>query len=231
MTIVLSNNGRNGIGGGLGGIVGGKRYARPSTVAYPTDQAARFQFEVADFLGDDEGGSDLTNNNTVTNPDDATRGRVAEFDGINQFLSGSYTGNSTGAASWTLWVNSDVIAGDVVLGNSASGNTLIDIDSTTVIGIRTISSGFMSFTVPTMSTGTWDFLAITRDGSDDFRVFLNAVESSTGALNGTGALALDFIGKRTGGSEFNGKLDDVQYFNDQLSAAEILKIYNTDLLP
>ena len=91
------------------------------------------------------------------------------------------------------------------------------LNSTTIqfyYGVRGTSSVTHDFTVPTMAIDTWYHLAITRDSSNDIRVFLGGTASSSGAWND--AVNLDgtlpfYIGSFYAGSvlnPFNGFIDE-----------------------
>ena len=195
-------------------------------IDYPLTVQARYKFASTDFLGDSSGGTDLTNNNAVTNPDDATRGYVAAFDGVDQYFSGAYTGNSTGAASWSMWINANA-NNQVILGGSST-DFIYRTNSTTIL-LRAQGVINNNFTVPNMNFDTWFHLVITRDSSDNFRLYLNGTESSTGAINETSELTLYNIGGRDSQDYWDGEIDDVQYYTSTLTQSQITAIYNKDL--
>ena len=194
-------------------------------IDYPLTVQARYKFASTDFLGDSSGGADLTNNNDVTNPDDATRGYVAAFDGVDQYFSGAYTGNSTGAASWSMWFNTNISASRVLLGG-ATNNFIREQDSTQIdLGI---DGTLLNYTV-SITLQSWHLLIVTRDSLNNWRVYLDGVESSTGAQSSSNSLTVYNIGRRDSSNYWDGEIDDVQYYTSALTQSQITAIYNKDL--
>jgi len=99
--------------------------------------------------------------------------------------------------------------------------------------------GFIEYDVPSVTAGSWFHVAqLVPDGAtnmEDARVFLNGVEVPVDVADSTGS----GVSMNTGTSDFsigalvasgsanwNGLLDDVGYFDDDLTDAEILAIVN-----
>lgn len=170
-----------------------------------------------------EGGADLVNTAVISG---FNRAQVGLFNGTSAFFGSAYTGNSTGAATWAGWFNKNDVTQEMIFGNSGSAIPFIVFTNSTSLQVRTTENVTRSFTVPTMFINRWYFLVVTRDSSNNFRVFLNTVESTTGAINDTGTLAMDLIGRRSSGPEFwNGELDDLIYYDFDLSQAQITALF------
>lgn len=71
-------------------------------------------------------------------------------------------------------------------GGTGVAATQWSIDHQTATIIRVFVGGSRSFTIPSMSIGTWYHIAITRSGNN-LRLFVNGTESTTGAIDVTGA--------------------------------------------
>jgi hypothetical protein len=123
------------------------------------------------------------------------------------------TGN---AFSVACWFNADALTDRVILGRAGNANRFVDVRSSTQIRVYT-SAGAIDFTVPTMSTGTWYHLLVTRDTGNSVKVYLNGTQSSSGAINGGGSFTFDSIGRRAT-VYWDGKLADVRVYNSEESA-------------
>ena len=124
------------------------------------------------------------------------------------------------AGPWTasLWVNLDGVTSNFVAGRVASSYRYLRILNSTTIVVATSYSD-KSFTVPTMSTGTWYHVFIVKDASNNVHLYLNGTESSSGGLaDYTGQWTLDAIGRR-GTYYFNGRITQVRLWNSDESAS------------
>ena len=92
------------------------------------------------------------------------------------------------------------------------------------------SSGFVDFTIPTVSASTWYHMAIVHNGTSALAYF-NGSPSSSNPLTVTAptanyGTALKVGAYYTGSSVFGGLLDEVSVFDSALSASNITSIYN-----
>lgn len=147
-------------------------------------------------------------------------GSSVDLDGTDDYVSvgtADFFDFTTGTAfSVACWFNADSLSGPIV-GRAANANRYIDILSSTQIRVYT-SAGAIDFTVPTMSTGTWYHLLVTRDTGNSVKVYLNGTQSSTGAQNGGGSFTFDSIGRRNT-TYCNCKIAGVRVYNSDESAA------------
>lgn len=121
------------------------------------------------------------------------------------------------AFSVSAWVNLDALTAEVLVGRAGSATRYVRVDTSTSIRVY-IGGATADYTVPTMSTGTWYHLLITRAAtSNSTRVFLNGTESSTGAQTQSGAMDLDAIG-RTSLAFGDGRISQVRIYNSDESA-------------
>ena len=87
----------------------------------------------------------------------------------------------------------------------------------------------------TISTSTWYFAVGTYDGLESTtKIYVNGVLDNQSAFNNIGSNTIDstwplIIGsadKESDTQEFNGKIGPCMIYNRELSAAEILTLYN-----
>ncbi len=111
-------------------------------------------------------------------------------------------------------------AGGPILGRDANDFTFIYKTNDTTITVSIGNSGFVSFTVPSLGTGRWNHVLVTRAATTNAtRVFVNGVESSSGAQtvsNGSNT-AFVRIGRRNT-LFLDGKVAQVKLFNSDESA-------------
>lgn len=150
------------------------------------------------------------------------------YDGTND-LTAMTNGVSllAGTSSISCWFKADAFGG-VTVGQLANANAYIRVLNSTTIRVQTnITGTFKDYTVPTMSTGTWYNLIVTRGASNLTHVFLNGTESSSGGQAQTDPLTIDQIGAYWDGLNglmFDGKISDVRFYNSVLSAPDIAAI-------
>lgn len=149
-------------------------------------------------------------------------GASAVFDGSGDYLISN--GPNLGAGEWSIemWARFDSVGGVRVLyddresANTASGTILLYTNGTTLYfnsqQVNKISGG-------TLATNTWYHIAVTRDSSNDVRMFLDGTEIGT-SYNDTSTFAqLDgdaFFGmnhQSPNNHYFDGYLDEVRFSN------------------
>jgi len=139
--------------------------------------------------------------------------------------------NYGGAIS--LWVKPNDLDG-ILLGNTANANVYIRLTNSTTIGVQSALGTLVNYTVPTMSTGTWYNIIIRFVGSNNVKVYLNGVESSSGSQAQSTVFVLDQIGRYWNGSaptvNYDGKISEINIFVDPISDADVAALYaGTDL--
>ena len=214
-------------------ISGSGQTSTTDNIAVTNGLISYYKFATLGTFADDSYGSNNLTNNGATFTTDGTRGGVASFDGVNDYFSGAPTSNKTGEGSWVMWFNSDNIAvGLLSLFGANSGSSQVRPAGVSSFRVATSTSGNQTFNTGTMSSSTWYMLSLTRDSSNDVRLYLDTTESSTGAINMTGDFELGKIGARdVAPSNFwDGLMDNVRYHNIALSSAQITQIYNAELL-
>ena len=130
-----------------------------------------------------------------------------------------------------FWFNADDVTDRKLAGYNTSDNVMGWFQTNTVI--RLVDDAFtnLEFTVPAMSINTWYWLCITKDGSSNWRLYLNNVESSTGAITDGDRIQLRRFGDgyNTGWGAFNGQQDEWAVWTRVLTAAERADIYANGL--
>ena len=152
------------------------------------------------------------------------------LDGSNDYLKCDI--GSTTYASYTIscWINADSLT---------NYTRLIQVDDSNyrflgLHGNGTVISGYNDgswselFTSTTLSTGTWYHLALVDDDSET-KIYING--SATTLAN---SIQIDgpniFIGSYGGSANFfDGKIDEVSFFNTALSANDITKLASKPL--
>ncbi len=149
-----------------------------------------------------------------------------QFDGIDDYCDMPTAMTST-SFSFSCWFNTDSTSNKVIVGSSTNTTAFIRINNSTTIDVRYTTVRY-AFTVPTISTGSWYHLLVASNGSQT-RVYLNGVESTTGALS-TSAVGISFdriSGRGFGDQFYDGLLDDFLFETSYGSpATESTALYN-----
>jgi hypothetical protein len=107
---------------------------------------------------------------------------------------------------------------------TVSGITVFFLNTATTISFRAQGFQLVTFTIPAI-TNTWAHIAVTRTG-DSVRLFVNGVESTSGALTSTGAVIFNRCGINfQGNAPLNALVDDQFMKNSAFSRNEISRLY------
>lgn len=163
--------------------------------------------------------------------------RPVVLDGTNNtYVDTNLTGVINQTGSIIGWFNLAALpsaAGHIftVAGQSQIANDFdVQIETDNVLRLYTNSGGAVA--VPTAFTATdlntWFFFAATFTSGGNATIYLNGVQSVTGAAgthslsNGTFAMGASDV---FGGRFFQGRLDEVAVFNRELTSSEVASIY------
>jgi hypothetical protein len=133
-------------------------------------------------------------------------------------ISGASLSFAAGSAfSVNLWTEFDLSTGRMVGNNGGIGNSRIAKTADTTIQVGNSTGTNLSFTVASLGTTLWRHILVTKTTGNSMRVFVDGVESSSGAQAFTGTFAPNRLGVQ--GSTFHdGKLAWVKVFDDDQSA-------------
>lgn len=158
-----------------------------------------------------------------------------DFDGTNDYL--AIGSNSklefTGSFSLSAWVKPDLNKTQYVIDTSTSGATgngyMLRCNSDGTVRFWSYSANTSLDSNATVSTSSWNHLAIVKDGSD-LRLYINAGTPAT--RTDSGFNTSDTINLRIGGSNllggyFDGLIDEVSMYNYALTGSGINSIYNS----
>jgi len=156
-----------------------------------------------------------------------------EFDGTNNYIDLSSNVSISGAFSISLWVYPDDIAGYLILGSTSTDNIFIYANSSGTLSFRG-GTGFSNAVVSTTSltAGSWQHVVVTRDAGLNYTFYRN---KTSNAVTGTTSTDSDIAFNRIGANAtvqfgtFDGKMDDLAFYNKELSAAEVASIYDNNL--
>lgn len=157
--------------------------------------------------------------------------RSLDLDGTNDAVniaSSSISFASGDNWSVSVWFKIDSFAANnAIIGRSDANTSRLQIQSTGNSFRVTLSSGDNDFTIPTVSTGTWNHVLLTY-AAGSLRLFLNGTESSTGTVSVSQAFAPTYFG-RTFNFKMNGKMCDVRIYNSNESSNVIAIMAEKDL--
>ena len=195
----------------------------------------------------DSSASGDTNIGTAVTPS-FTNTLSTRFDGVDDTVNlGTPTNlrfERTDSFSFSCWVNPANADFHAVFTNSDTGSNYrgyyfqIKDDNTLSLFLRnnlTASGRIIITSTATISTGSWNHIAFTYDGSSTgagVKLYINGVASttsSTGSLSATiSSSNTIYLGSRNAADNFlQGALDECAVFNTELSASAISTIYNS----
>jgi photosystem II stability/assembly factor-like uncharacterized protein len=161
-------------------------------------------------------------NVTSGNVNVAGSGHALEFDGTDDYvdLVGEIRFDNTNTLEF--WIKPTVFGSYKIFMGKADVDNYVAFYNSTIVRVQDDLGVNIDWTFPTFTTNIWYHIAITRDASNNWRCFLNGVESSTGSINNSSFLLIDQIGRgHTGGYTFNVTIDDVRIWDDVRTLEEI----------
>lgn len=207
------------------------------------------------IANDGSGSNFLTRTNGAgyfTEPAGIFNQRSIDFDGVNDFVTfgdnnaWSFTGEEEDSPlSVSAWIKADTTTGGILGKYGSSGYEWLFylINGQIRFIIRNSTSGYPYKLIYspnlTISTNTWTHVAVTYNGqyfNSDFGVKIykdgseitNLTKSSSGSYQGMINYSTPMtMGSASGGTYFNGKIDECALFNYTLSSNAISEIYNS----
>jgi hypothetical protein len=202
---------------------------------------AYYKFDT-DLLTDETGTYPLINSGAVTNPGGGLFGNCADFSGVDQnqnlrindnafnFGNGGLT-----PASISIWINPDVLPGSafyIVHRGDAAGNRgwMMQIDSAGVVAAGNWGGVFLAGGSVGSGSG-WHHICWVNEVSIA-RLYVDGVEVDTAVMpawtvetvNNLNFAKADF---NTGGTYFDGQMDEAAFWDRALTLAEVTALYNS----
>ncbi len=198
--------------------------------SYPADPVSWWKFE--GDAKDSIGGNDGTPNGGVDlNYNDAARGKVASFDGVDDYISATPPVGGMTQGTMAYWVklnNLATIQTPMGIGNAGPGKWRIDVYTNGQAVADFWLDGNAASAVGVITAGVFYHLVATFDGTTK-RMYVNGVQvaSAVSAATSVNALTAQISGYQPGGYIVNGLIDDVMIFKRALSPEEIKAVYNS----
>jgi hypothetical protein len=221
------NGGSTGMGGSTG--TGGSGGAMVDPRCVPVDGAVSWWHADGDF--DDAVGANDGNNAGLVSFGSGMENQAFSLDGMGTDyveVPDAPNLNITAGITIDAWINTSVFGGRIVDKATAFGidGYLFDVwgDKARLV----VGPDWLVPTVP-IPAGIWTHVAATYDGTT-MQGYLNGAPSGTNTLTvghpiPTNANTLRIGADSTGGSLFNGMIDEPRVFNRALSAAEIQNLF------
>ena len=178
-----------------------------------------------------------TNANNLVIPDMRKTffsGKSIGFDDSNDYIQLGSEIQLTGEFSISTWVkvDSDTFddSGNNQILGSSSGSGYFNIYNLNRLRIQTDSAtSFLGFfdSSYTMTSDTWHHIVVTRDSSNDIRVYIDGQSRLSSAVSNSGTFDFDYIARSSTSGYFGGNLCDLAIYNTELNADTITSIYNS----
>ena len=148
------------------------------------------------------------------------------FDGTNEYVQFGDI-EFTGAFSISAWIKFNNLNQETLIGNSANSNWL-RFEDTDDIKFKIGNNSITVTNAGAFSTGNWFHFSAVRNSSNVITFYKNGVAlSTTGSRSGT--FTPERIGQKTSGDTFfDGNIDEVALWDTELSASQVLQIYNNN---
>jgi hypothetical protein len=158
-------------------------------------------------------------------------GNSIYYDGVNDYTSGIGTEFVSGEPfSYSFWFNRPDIVGNAAFFGYNTDNSLYLFHYTpTLIRAQGItpSPNYQDYTFPTIAFNTWHHVVMTRDSSNMVRIYLNGVESSSGAKLIAQTFNFQNIAKYGSSTGYyKGYIDELGIWDRDLSESEVSELYN-----
>lgn len=158
--------------------------------------------------------------------------QALSLNGVNNYLTLPFAVSSQSQLTLSCWFQVSALDNNVLLGNI--GGDILDyirVDpglDRIITRNSTGGIGFVNFSIPSLSINTWYHLYFADNGTNG-RLFVNGIESSSGALATGGNWNFDSIARNTSDA-IGGQLDDLTiWYGYDDPVAESTAIYNGGL--
>lgn len=161
-------------------------------------------------------------------------GNALEFDGVNDYVSlGSGAAILSTAFEWTisLWIKPSK-TGVSLGGDNSSANDLLYLINSTLFRVQfaggSAALSRLNFTIPPVTLNQWHHVCITKDSSNDVRLYWDGVESVTRELPTNDTINMYQLGSyRRVGLWFDGVMDEFGLdITTAASSSQVSDLYN-----
>jgi len=149
-----------------------------------------------------------------------------DLDGSDEYIAHSNI-SFTGAFSISSWINLDnVSSGRPIVGDTGNNNWFKVVDADTA-GIRIAGGTATEWDAGmTFSTGSWAYVAVVRNASNEIIVYVNGVAYTSNQPTLSGTYVLNALGQKGNGQYFDGKIGQIALYNKALLEREVGAIYS-----
>jgi len=152
-------------------------------------------------------------------------GLAYDFDGSNDYITIPLNINPSALSSITMgaWVQSNTTGSikKVISHDNGGYDRTLGIDTRAGGGWSAFTGSGVLGNQP-VSTGSWQFVAVTYDQvAQNIMLYVDGVTQSTAGIQGTGHATTRIGGNPSFNEYFNGRIDDVFFYDEALSIAEL----------
>ena len=193
---------------------------------------AHYAFDQTDVSLDSSGNSNNLTNAGVTSTVDSTYGKVALFDGVDDYLTidasifPALLGNS--ARTISVWVNSPSMEDLSIFDYSITSKRFLLYHRKSE-GLLFLNTSVRVIVGPMLSINTWYHVSVTYSGTT-LKVFVDGSEtfSATFSVDSTSQVPL-YIGRLSDNAavyQFSGKMSDFRIYDYELDSSEISSMFS-----
>lgn len=185
------------------------------------------------------GNNGTVNGATLTSDRFGNVNSAYNFNGTNTYISVPNVASQGNAARTIVcWVNSNYLGpqGAISTGSAATCQAFNLVTSyQNNIGIPglmgyDVSCDYFPSTGTSATNGVWKFLSITYDMNSNIKIYVNGILDNSGNLGHNTTGQENFIGRSNDlilyPNYWNGKIDDIRFYNRALTQSEITALYN-----
>ena len=163
---------------------------------------------------------------------------AAVFNGSNSLITiaNNAVFNFTTPTSMSVWVNRSTTNREFIIdkGNGSSGSYGWQFEFNVneyVFQLNNTAGAIMDLRAAASGTNTWEHVVVTYDSNQVGKIYLNGVLKATDTMAGTASFNTNGVTIGTyslapSGYRFNGKLDQIRFFNSSLPQSAVTALYN-----
>ena len=184
------------------------------------------------------------------NPVDVIQDYWTTFDGTNEYVNcgndASLDFERTDAFSVSAWINADSTSSGYFVGKNSAGSGgitrgfMVGFEGSDKLWFQVMNSGanrLRASSTTTISTSNWYHVVFTYDGSSDIsgcnlyvdnsaETLINTSNTLSSTISNSSELLIGGLSSIGSLAPFDGKIDKVIIYNDELTSGEVTTIYN-----